>query len=477
MAGEINVSNRFSGQKTASPGANQGNNSFAQPFIYEVAQVENIVLNEDSGADSLNSRTPDLDRADAAKTAGRVQFRILPAYQTVARKDLPWADPIIPYQSTFPIIGEYVLVFKGLGRYFYIGPLNIDRKITINNYPIVGDVVENLRKGAVNKKVAGQLAQNGAATTIAKLFKPISTADLVNYNPPDNVQPIKAYEGDIIFQGRYGNSIRLGSSQMTQPAGKKSNTKQYPNIVLRTGQSKTAKSTSNEASALTTENLQNDDSSIYLTSNQTLPFKPSTITSNTFLKSTTNRPLSFSGAQIILNTDTLVLNAKAESIFLFSKKGIHLNSLMQGITMDTEGELAVYANEDITLSSAKNVFIKNLGSATYSANEHLSIQAQKQIVLTAGGGGDNGIYLGGTGTAEPVVLANKLSMFLLEFLQVLETSQPWTVGPSGVASPALLGRLAVLWAKYAVLPTGNALFAAQGVYATSVAETPSKVVV
>ena len=99
QVGGFQITNRVSGQKTLNPGVNQGNTSFAQPFIYEVAQVENVVLNEDSGADSLGSRTAALDRADAAKTAGRVQFRILPAYQTVARKDLPWADPITPYQS------------------------------------------------------------------------------------------------------------------------------------------------------------------------------------------------------------------------------------------------------------------------------------------------------------------------------------------------------------------------------------------
>lgn len=462
--GGFSITNRVSGQTTLNPGVNQGNTSFALPFIYEVAQVENVILNESSGIGSMTPRTAALDTTTAAKTSGRVQFRILPAYQTVARKDLPWADPIMPYQSTVPIIGEYVLVFKAsiLNRYFYIGPLNVSRNITINNAPLVGDVVENARTSATSNKTVGQMIANGVATAINTLKNTVSNEKLVNYNPPSDVQPIKAYEGDVIFQGRYGNSIRLGSSQMHQADGKDADTIQYPNIVIRTGQSKNSLKTGTDSSALTIEDLSGDASSIYLTTNETIPFIPSTKDSNIFLYSVADRPGSFSGAQLIASSDRIVMNSKMESIFLFSGKGIHLNSLGKGITLDTEGSLTAYSDADITLSSPKTIVAKTGGDILLTAKRDTNIESDRKIIMRAAK-----IYLGGENNqAEPIVLGTTLKAFFLEFLNILITSQPWTAGPSGVASPAILARFNLLWAKYMILPGPfNAMWASNDNFA------------
>lgn len=452
QVGSFLVTNRVSGQKTLNPGVNHGNTSFANAFIYEIAQVENVVLNEDSGADSLQSRTAQLDRTEAAKTSGRVQFRIAPAYQTTPRKDLPWADPLIPYQSMFPIIGEYVLIFKAPSispaRYFYIGPVNISRNITTNAAPVLGDTVEQIKQAAIKKSSVGKLANAGAAS-ITGLFKQVpKNENLVNYKPAKGIQPLKAYEGDVIIQGRYGNSIRLGSSQMHQPDGKQSNRTQYPNMIFRVGQADKALKTSNDSSGLTIEDLQGDASSIYLTTNEALPFKPSTKDSSVFLYSVASRPGAFTGAQIIASSDSIILNTKAESIFLFSKAGIHLNSLTNGITLDTEGSLTAYSSTEITLSSPKTILGKSGGDISFVAKRDTNIEADRKVIIKGAK-----IYLGGQGNlAEPIVLGTTLKAFFLELLNIFLTSQPWTVGPSGIANPAMLSRLTILWAKYQVLP-------------------------
>ena len=64
--------------------------------------------------------------------------------------------------------------------------------------------------------------------------------------------------------------------------------------------------------------INNDDSTILLTSTQTIPLNTTVTTSNPFTK--TILPKNYSGnAQIILNSDRLVFNTKKDDILLYSK--------------------------------------------------------------------------------------------------------------------------------------------------------------
>jgi hypothetical protein len=81
------------------------------------------------------------------------------------------------------------------------------------------------------------------------------------------------YMGDVIYEGRWGNSIRFGStvkskSQYSNPWSRSGNNGD-PITIVRNGQNKLA----NEFGAEPiTENIKNDLSSIYLTSTQALPY-------------------------------------------------------------------------------------------------------------------------------------------------------------------------------------------------------------
>lgn len=428
--GGFRVTNRQSGNGTLNPGMNTGGGVVTQPFVYGVAQVERIIINEEGKGDNIR------DNSNAAKTAGRAKIRILDINQTTRRKDLYEADPLNPYQSTFPIVGEYVLVFRALGKYYYIGPINVDRRITQNARQLAGDLVEASQPENVKSR------QREILGGILKR-KPITKS-----KPGDNfieadVQPVKVFEGDVVYQGRYGHSIRFGTSQMHQRPDRQS-----PNIVLRTGQSKESLKVDKNKSSLTIEDLDKDASSIYMTSDELLPFTPATKQSSTFLYSMIAKPMDFNGAQILLNSDTLVLNSKLYSIYMFSKEGIHMNSLAQGMTFDSEGPITERTLQDLTMLADVSIIGKAREDIVYIAARDVNVDAGRYVVIRS-----NETYLGGyNNRAEPIVMGTTLKQFFIELLKVLSSTQPLTLGPTGAINPAVIARLTLTYMRYLVVP-------------------------
>ena len=95
-----------------------------------------------------------------------------------------------------------------------------------------------------------------------------------------DIKPLLPYEGDMILEGRFGNSIRLGSTVKEQKDEKlipKENQNNWsdseegttgdPIIIIRNGQTV---ETEDKGWIHTTEKIDTDDSSIYLTSTQKL---------------------------------------------------------------------------------------------------------------------------------------------------------------------------------------------------------------
>lgn len=423
----ISVSNN--GVKTLLPGAPGSQGSVISDFfIYEAAQVIEIVNNETSDRNDKNG-------ASATSNTGRAKIRFVKTGKQGLSDE--WADPLIPHQTMYPLVGEYVLVFKMLGTYWYVGPLNTKRQITENAHPIAST------PKSVKENVKDQLArQRGVVIRPQQL----ESRPGVNFKVR-NVNPLKPFEGDIIYQGRYGQSIRFGSSQMVASSGGE----QYPNIILRAGQGPNTAKTTEDAgpSALTNESINTDDSSIYLTSNQVLALVPATYGTNIHLRSLTdNKPVSFDGASILLNSDRIILNSKATSIFIFAKKGIHLNSLDDGFTLDTAGIIGLRTTNATNIYAEKTISIESKEDTTISTKRDINVSGDRNVTVYG-----NEIFLGGRSSkASPIAMAKPLKLFMFELLRTLMSTQPLTIGPTGVINPALVARLLVVYAKYQVLP-------------------------
>jgi hypothetical protein len=153
---------------------------------------------------------------------------------------------------------------------------------------------------------------------------PTSKNDILgtNYTEDANTRPLLNFEGDYVIQGRKGNAIRFSNTATAfrdisdwNSIGKNND----PILILSNGFNYDKKS------QYYVEQINKDKSSIYLTSAQKIPLNTDKIG---VLNNITN-PVGVSNyfsAQIILNSDRVVLNSKKDEVMIFAKTNIELNT-------------------------------------------------------------------------------------------------------------------------------------------------------
>jgi hypothetical protein len=149
------------------------------------------------------------------------------------------------------------------------------------------------------------------------------------YTPPSSfiereVSFLQPYEGDSIFEGRFGNTIRLGSTivggQYQNPTSWKGLNSGDPIIVISNG-------APYKKNSYIVENPETDQSSLYLTSTQNIPSlllgdKNSRNPLNCFLPNESK----FSKSQFIGVADRIILKAKTDVAVIDSPTAIILNT-------------------------------------------------------------------------------------------------------------------------------------------------------
>ena len=134
------------------------------------------------------------------------------------------------------------------------------------------------------------------------------------FNEKINTYPLQAFIGDYLIEGRWGNSIRFGST--TQNSNNEwSNVGESgsPIVIIRNGQ---PVDEDQDSWVPISENINKDQSSLYLTQGQKLPIEMASEVYDS----------EYVGNQIILNSDRLVFNAKNDHILLSSNNSISLNT-------------------------------------------------------------------------------------------------------------------------------------------------------
>ena len=129
-----------------------------------------------------------------------------------------------------------------------------------------------------------------------------------------NIHPLLPFEGDVIQEGRWGNSIRWGSTVKNTPnnwsvVGNNGD----PIIILRNGQSINA---STEGWIPITEDINTDLSSIYATSTQQIPLNASSTSYTSYKDNKPVIPNQYSGNQLILSSGRLVFNSTKDHVLL-----------------------------------------------------------------------------------------------------------------------------------------------------------------
>ena len=243
-----------------------------------------------------------------------------------SEKDLPLNNigsvrPLFANSHPYPVRGEYVAVVRFNEQNFYINVLNL-----------FDNVNNNISPG----------------------FSGVRPEDIVeedfiyeHFEPDPEIRNLWPHQGDSILQGRWGNSIRLGSN-ITPDAHEDGDDKpDSPNILIRAGQlvdadtfgkSGIVQDLKESPKKPVEEDINADGSSIWMTTDQSvkLDIKGSNAVNHVFMtsKQSDDQPKN-GGKQIVLNSDRITFNTKQGKILGFSHDGIGF-STQKSFTIDAD---------------------------------------------------------------------------------------------------------------------------------------------
>jgi hypothetical protein len=310
------------------------------------------------------------------------------------------ALPLNTNSKNFPVVNEYVDITRGTipnsngTQYFYDKPIALYGSTATNGnfFPSTTQTVTPPSQNLDYTQVG-----NGAVNVISNQPQQIQTSSPDNpsqatFTEKSDIHPLMPFEGDILREGRFGNSLRFGSTSKSNSQWKNnwstSGENGDPITILRNGQPVNSGETPGYLPVV--EDINKDLSSIYLTSYQKIPFNSSP-SFNSYL----NKPTKlgeYISPQTIINSSRVVLRATDDHVIILGKQSINL-----------------YSERSINIDSPTSI-----------------IQSTN-------------IFLGDKEATEPGikgdVLYNKLDTILqslIDLITVLEVQQIW---PAGLPSP------------------------------------------
>lgn len=279
----------------------------------------------------------------------------------------PIAKPLFPQFNSPPLVNEIVLLIhlpdKDMGKndtskiYYYLNSVSIWNHPHHNAYPNV------YKYSNINNTSSKDINLNSDNATGGKFVEKA------------NISPIMPFSGDNIIESRYGSSFRLGSTKKTNTLisnnwsdfGKNGD----PITIIRNGQ---PTSKNNIGFFPIIENINEDPSSIYMTTTQNIPISASSLN---FTAISTNQTPTYPNSyldspQIILNSGRLLLNSTSDSILLSSKKVINLAALgdiglasRKSINLEAE-EITLGGTNSTQPAIAGQTFLANLKNLTFA---------------------------------------------------------------------------------------------------------------
>lgn len=275
------------------------------------------------------------------------------------KKDVIRARALDANIKNIPIRGEVILVTKapspsasarGVSQeYYYSNPVSVQSSVHHNGIPGLSHYLENKLPNDTDSR---NESQDGIPITTGDKLNVPYTIDPVFVERTD-VYPIQPYSGDIILEGRWGQSIRFGSTIDERrlypqvPTWKKGlGATGNPILIISNGTNPDAKPT-NE---FILENIDEDDSSIWLTSGQYVKFEPA----SAYTPSITNKSINlftkneYGGNAVMIASDRIIFNSRKQELIGFSKEGIGFSS-EKGISLDGKQVVEFESEQKISL--------------------------------------------------------------------------------------------------------------------------------
>lgn len=227
---------------------------------------------------------------------------------------LPFAYPAYSHMKQVPLLNEIVEIREGityllesseyLARTYYLPTVNIWNNANHNALP-------DVNKGETEAFLGEGIPER------------------------DNLSTLQPFPGDTIIEGRLGNSIRISGYNHPDNKLTTQDNNGDPFIII-----KNSKQPSNNVLDTFIEDVNVDDSSIYLTSNHIVPITP-LYTDKKSLSTTSKVSYSyvptqedkFKGKQLIGKSDRIILQAKTDSILISARQATSIAA--QSINLDS----------------------------------------------------------------------------------------------------------------------------------------------
>ena len=235
------------------------------------------------------------------------------------------ARPLLSNIKNFPLVNEIVFLFTlpdtdlqentNSETYYYISAINLWNSPNHNAIP------DNVNYSELPESQQKDYDTTVRTGTVRRVTDKGTDIDLgKTFTESSQIYPLRPYEGDIIYESRFGSSMRLGSTVKGATTFWKGQS--GPITILSNGHNPSL----NQFGWLpTSESIDKDQTTVVLTSNQTLSYTLTTFGSG-LQKFKVQKPDTYYDPQLVLSSDRIVLNAKGESIIGTGAKSINLSS-------------------------------------------------------------------------------------------------------------------------------------------------------
>ncbi len=365
---------------------------------------------------NYKNKTPSVDDVDYSYM-GRIKVRILGESFKTEYDKLPWAIPLDKTITQYPLLNEYVLVFKIAETLFYTNPLNYFNFTGVNadfstensnGNPRIGnngaspldlDSVDNFHKSYLNSSSPSDV-QSSAIGNLGKYF-------ILNHK----IRSLKTNEGDTLIESRCGQSIKFSSYDDNRDNDKNDKDQSYildeglfkqssaggygnPKITIRNRQRNLSEDIPKKLhpklpsipsinefeknyGGLIQEDINNDGSTIEIRSGNAETEWKTTVYKSIFAVDSEEQSLfnpdgstnftlpKFNDDQIVINTDRLIFSSRFKETLHFSKKryGIVTDS---EYTVDSNDQIVLTTN-NLTCFNSPQIFLGQYGDTNEPA--------------------------------------------------------------------------------------------------------------
>lgn len=303
---------------------------------------------------------------------------------TVKNQNYKVAFPLQPGVKNYPLINEIVYLVsqptKKLQQRTSAVSLYYISVVNLWNHPHHNAIPYSAGSSTPANSKNYQDTTLGSTNKLTDSSGEIKFGDYFKERP--NIFPLQPYEGDLIYEGRWGNSIRFTGTAPSRNPWSSEGIQGDAITIIRNGQTDNPNKNGWD---FTVEDINTDASSIYLTTTQKIPL---TVDTNYFSykNNPPTKPNEYTGKQIILNSGRLVLNTTEDHLMLSSTKSINLSSIE---TVNIDATEMTIQTEKIYLGSKSATEPLLLGDTTVELLKEM-ISILKDLIIASQAASNSG---------------------------------------------------------------------------------------